>query len=67
MRPRVIVHNAVSLDGRLTGFAVNMGRYYSLASIWKEDATLCGSGTSVKPAGRGAAGPVPLVEVRRLL
>ncbi len=53
MRPRVIVHNAVSLDGKITGFEVDMGRYYLLASTWKEAATLCGSGTILAaPEGR---------------
>lgn len=53
MRPRVIIHNAVSLDGRITGFDVDMGRYYGLVSTWKEDATLCGSGTILAtPEGR---------------
>lgn len=53
MRPRVIIHNAVSLDGRVTGFEVNMARYYALVSTWKEDATLCGSGTILAtPEGR---------------
>jgi 2,5-diamino-6-(ribosylamino)-4(3H)-pyrimidinone 5'-phosphate reductase len=53
MKPKVIIHNAVSLDGRITGFEVDMGRYYSLASTWKEDATLCGSGTVLAaPEGR---------------
>ena len=53
MRPKIIIHNAVSLDGRITGFDVDMGRYYSLASTWKEDATLCGSGTILAaPEGR---------------
>ena len=53
MRPRVILHNAVSLDGRIAGFEVGMRRYYALASTWKEDATLCGSGTILAaPEGR---------------
>jgi len=53
MRPRIIIHNAVSLDGRITGFEVDMRRYYALASTWKEDATLCGSGTILAaPEGR---------------
>ena len=53
MRRRVIIHNAVSLDGRVTGFEVNMARYYALVSTWKEDATLCGSGTILAaPEGR---------------
>jgi 2,5-diamino-6-(ribosylamino)-4(3H)-pyrimidinone 5'-phosphate reductase len=53
MRPRVIIHNAVSLDGRATGFDVDMRHYYSLVPTWKEDATLCGSGTILAaPEGR---------------
>jgi 2,5-diamino-6-(ribosylamino)-4(3H)-pyrimidinone 5'-phosphate reductase len=45
MLPRVIVFNAVSLDGRTTGFPVDLGQFYGLASHWKEDATLVGAGT----------------------
>jgi 2,5-diamino-6-(ribosylamino)-4(3H)-pyrimidinone 5'-phosphate reductase len=53
MKPRVVIHNAVSLDGKVTGFDVDMRRYYALASTWKEDATLCGSGTILAaPEGR---------------
>jgi len=53
MRPRVIIHNAVSLDGKVTGFEVNLARYYALVPTWKEDATLCGSGTVLAaPEGR---------------
>ena len=53
MRPRVIIHNAVSLDGKVTGFEVNMARYYALVPTWKENATLCGSGTVLAaPEGR---------------
>ena len=53
MRPRVIIHNAVSLDGKVTGFEVDIRRYYSLVPTWKEDATLCGSGTILAaPEGR---------------
>jgi len=53
MRPRVVIHNAVSLDGRVTGFEVDMRCYYSLVPTWKEDATLCGSGTILAaPEGR---------------
>ncbi len=39
------MYNAVSVDGRNTGFEVDMGQYYGLASTWKEDITLVGSGT----------------------
>ncbi len=43
--PYVILHNAVSLDGRLTGFTPDIGLYYELVSTWQEDATLVGAGT----------------------
>jgi 2,5-diamino-6-(ribosylamino)-4(3H)-pyrimidinone 5'-phosphate reductase len=51
---KLVAHNAVSLDGRLTGFDVDMATYYRLAGTWREDATLCGSGTILAaPEGRG--------------
>lgn len=48
MKPYVIIHNAVSLDGRVDSFPVDLGLYYGLASRWEEDATLVGSGTILK-------------------
>jgi 2,5-diamino-6-(ribosylamino)-4(3H)-pyrimidinone 5'-phosphate reductase len=45
MRPKVILHNAVSLDSRNTGFPADIGLYYELISRWQEDAILAGSGT----------------------
>ncbi len=45
MKPRVIVYAAVSLDGRTTGFPVDLGLFYSLVQQWDEDATLVGSNT----------------------
>lgn len=45
MLPRVILHNAVSVDGRMDWFEPNLGQYYQLATSWKEDATLVGSDT----------------------
>ena len=50
---QVIIHNAVSIDGRLTGFEADLATYYRLAGMWQEDATLCGSGTILAaPEGR---------------
>jgi 2,5-diamino-6-(ribosylamino)-4(3H)-pyrimidinone 5'-phosphate reductase len=49
-RPRVIVHAAVSLDGRIDGFEADVGTYYDLIRIWDEDATLCGSETILAAA-----------------
>ncbi len=48
MLPRIIVFNAVSLDGRTDGFPVDQGQFYGLAASWKEDATLAGSETILK-------------------
>jgi len=45
MKPKVIIYAAVSLDGRTTGFPVDLGLFYSLVQQWDEDATLVGSNT----------------------
>jgi 2,5-diamino-6-(ribosylamino)-4(3H)-pyrimidinone 5'-phosphate reductase len=50
MLPRVILHNAVSLDGRIDGFPIDLQQYYELVSTWKEDATLAGSDTFLRAA-----------------
>lgn len=42
------MHNAVSLDGRIDGFAVDLAQFYELASRWKEDASLAGADTILK-------------------
>jgi 2,5-diamino-6-(ribosylamino)-4(3H)-pyrimidinone 5'-phosphate reductase len=48
MLPRVILHNAVSLDGKIDGFPIDLYQYYELVATWKEDATLAGSETFLK-------------------
>ena len=45
MLPRVVIHNAVSVDGRIDWFTPDVGQFYELASRWREDATLAGSNT----------------------
>ena len=45
MLTHVIVHNEMSLDARLDGLDVDMGRFYTLAGTWHEDCTLVGSET----------------------
>jgi 2,5-diamino-6-(ribosylamino)-4(3H)-pyrimidinone 5'-phosphate reductase len=58
MLPRVILHTAVSADGRTTGFAPDIGMYYSLAQKWREDATLTGADTILAaPEGTAADDP----------
>ncbi|UCD36889.1 MAG: RibD family protein [Fidelibacterota bacterium] len=49
MLPRVILHNAVSADGRIDWFTPDVGLFYKLASHWNEDATLAGSDTIYNP------------------
>jgi 2,5-diamino-6-(ribosylamino)-4(3H)-pyrimidinone 5'-phosphate reductase len=51
MLPRVILHNAVSLDGRITKFDADIALFYRLAATWAEDATLVGSETILAAAG----------------
>jgi 2,5-diamino-6-(ribosylamino)-4(3H)-pyrimidinone 5'-phosphate reductase len=50
MLPYVIIHNAVSVDGRMDRLDVDLELYYSLISIWKEDLTLTGAETMLQPA-----------------
>lgn len=45
MLPHVVVHNEISLDARLDGLHVDMGRFYGLARTWSEDCTLVGADT----------------------
>ena len=48
MRPHVIVHNTVSLDGSIDGFEVDLGLHYGLAAELATQATLVGSGSARK-------------------
>jgi len=45
MLPRVILHTAMSLDGRITNFPADLDIYYALAARWNPDAVLFGSET----------------------
>ena len=45
VRPHVVVHVAVSLEGATAGFDVDLGRFYGLAGTWDEDVTLAGADT----------------------
>jgi 2,5-diamino-6-(ribosylamino)-4(3H)-pyrimidinone 5'-phosphate reductase len=45
MRPRIVIHNALSLDGRMDWFRVDLRTYYQLAAKMKVDAILAGSDT----------------------
>ena len=48
MRPRVIVHNEISVDGRMDFYAGDMGLYYEIAGRLGADASLAGSETIIK-------------------
>ncbi len=45
MKPKVILHNAVSADGRIDWFQADVALYYALIQRFNEDATLGGSDT----------------------
>ena len=48
MKPKVIMHNQLSLDMKVTGFEVDMGTYYGIAAQFGVDATIVGSGTVLR-------------------
>jgi 2,5-diamino-6-(ribosylamino)-4(3H)-pyrimidinone 5'-phosphate reductase len=58
--PRVVIHSAISLDGRIDGFQPEIGAYYDLIQTWDEDATLCGSGTILAATEQDADDAPPL-------
>ncbi len=45
MKPEVILHNAISLDGKIEGFTVDMGTFYQIAGNFGCDTHLAGSVT----------------------
>lgn len=47
MKPYIILHNSVSLDGSLTGFMPDMELHYRLAGSFAPDANLIGSQTVI--------------------
>jgi 2,5-diamino-6-(ribosylamino)-4(3H)-pyrimidinone 5'-phosphate reductase len=49
MKPHIIIHNALSVDGRMDWFKPDVGLYYEIARQFKEDATLVGSETILNP------------------
>ncbi|MBP1928819.1 2,5-diamino-6-(ribosylamino)-4(3H)-pyrimidinone 5'-phosphate reductase [Methanolinea mesophila] len=59
MIPEVIIHTAVSLDGRITNFPADLDLYYSLAAKWEPDAVLFGSETVLAAVRDNPALQVP--------
>jgi 2,5-diamino-6-(ribosylamino)-4(3H)-pyrimidinone 5'-phosphate reductase len=47
VRPRVVVHNEISVDGRMDLYAGDMGLYYEIAARLGADASLVGSQTLI--------------------
>lgn len=45
MRPFVVVYNAITVDGGITGFEADLATYYGIASEWPVDAILVGADT----------------------
>ena len=44
-KPKVIMHNSISIDGSILGFDVNMEQHYQIANSYKADVHLIGSNT----------------------
>jgi 2,5-diamino-6-(ribosylamino)-4(3H)-pyrimidinone 5'-phosphate reductase len=59
MLPKVILHTAMSLDGRITNFPADLELYYGLAAQWNPDAILFGSGTVLAAVRDNPALDVP--------
>ena len=59
VRPHVVVHVAVSLDGATTGFEPDVGTYYRLAATFGEDVTLTGADTILAQEAALADAPRP--------
>lgn len=59
MLPKVILHTAMSLDGRITNFPADLETYYSLAAQWEPDAILFGSETILAAVRDNPALEVP--------
>lgn len=52
MRPRIILSNAISPNGSLTGYGVDYGVYYQLLLSYHPDAVLVGADTILAAHGR---------------
>ena len=59
MLPNVILHTAMSLDGRITNFPADLELYYGLAAQWNPDAILFGSETVLAAARADPSLEVP--------
>jgi 2,5-diamino-6-(ribosylamino)-4(3H)-pyrimidinone 5'-phosphate reductase len=48
MLPRVILHNSISLDGKLENYMPDVALHYEIVARWQADAYLAGSNTILK-------------------
>ena len=55
MLPRVIMHSAMSLDGRMDWFPADVGLYYETAATWKVNAMMSGADTIIAGSEQMAA------------
>ena len=46
MMPKVITHNAISLDGSISGFPIDLEKHYKIVGSYHPDAMLVGSATA---------------------
>jgi 2,5-diamino-6-(ribosylamino)-4(3H)-pyrimidinone 5'-phosphate reductase len=60
MLPKVILHIATSLDGRITNFPADLDQYYSIAARWNPNAILFGSETVLAAVRDNPALEVPM-------
>ncbi len=44
-KPKVVMHNSISIDGSILGFDVDMQQHYQIANLYKADVHLIGSNT----------------------
>lgn len=67
--PYVVLHSAVSADGRTDWFTPDIGLYYEMAGAFKEDCTLAGADTILKgtPPDWKAEGDVPPADPAKAL
>ena len=54
MLPYVVIHSAVSADGRLDWITPDLGQYYGLTATWPAQAILSGSNTILTAPQAGA-------------
>ena len=62
MKPRVVIYDAVSVDGSIDGFEPDMGLFYDIARRTSEDCTLCGCDTMLAAESDDPADATPLPE-----